>query len=101
MRRPHATRCSALPILLLALAASGCAGPGRPREGTASPAAASEAPVPVPNLFDAVRQVELYIDSGRYRADVAAVVAEAEAYLEERARSVARPALGPGTRGPP
>src|SRR5262245_37542760 len=96
MRRPpHATRWrSALPILLvLALVASACAGPGRPREGTAGGPVAADAPAPVPDLFEAVRQVELYIDSGSYGADVAAVVAEAASYLEERARSVARPAI--------
>src|SRR5262249_27350363 len=50
------------------------------------------APSGVPNLYDARRQVEAYIDSGRYAADCAAVAAKAREYLDRRARQVAKPA---------
>ena len=53
-----------------------------------APAAAA-----VPNLFDVQRQIADYIDSGRYEADFARVVREAEAYLEQRAGSVTKPAI--------
>ncbi|MFI5182894.1 MAG: HAD family acid phosphatase [Vicinamibacteria bacterium] len=46
----------------------------------------------VPNLFDVQKQIEVYLDSGRYEADVAAVTTRAQAYMEKRARQVARPA---------
>jgi len=48
---------------------------------------------PVANLFDAQRQVEQYITSGRYEADFAKVVAQAQAYVEQRATQAARPAI--------
>ena len=50
-------------------------------------------PAPVANLFDAQRQVEQYIASGRYDADFAKVVAQAQAYLERRAPTARRPAI--------
>jgi acid phosphatase len=53
--------------------------------------AASSAPVG--NLFDAQRQVEQYIVSGRYEADFAKVAREAQAYVERRATSATRPAI--------
>ena len=55
----------------LALLVAGCA--------TGAPAAA-----PPPSLADVKRQVSEYVDSGRYEADVAAVVGQARAYLESR-----------------
>src|SRR5262249_6682541 len=76
--------------LLLALAATACAGAG----GSApDPAPAAAAQAAVPDLPATVRQVEEYIGSGRYEADVAAVVAEAQTYLETRAGAVAEPAI--------
>jgi len=69
-------------LLLLALAGGGCA--GAPRAG---------GPPATPDLPAAVRQVEEYIGSGRYAAEVARVVAQARAYLEERAGAVAKPAI--------
>ena len=45
------------------------------------------------NLFDAQRDVERYISDGRYDADFAKVVAEAQAYIERRAPQVTRPAI--------
>jgi acid phosphatase len=47
----------------------------------------------VPNLFEAQQRVEQYISSGAYDADFARVVAEAQAYVEERAKIVTRPAI--------
>ena len=47
----------------------------------------------VANLFDAQRQVEQYIASGRYEADFARVVAQAQAYVERRAATAVRPAI--------
>jgi predicted secreted acid phosphatase len=46
----------------------------------------------VPNLHEARRQVEAYIDSGRYAADCAAVAAKAREYLDRRARQATKPA---------
>jgi acid phosphatase len=61
-----------------AIVASACASPPAPA---------------VPNLYDAQKGVESYIDSGRYEADFAHVVDEAKAYLESRAKQVTRPAI--------
>lgn len=47
----------------------------------------------VPNIYDAQRLVGEYIASGRYDEDVANVVAEARAWLEERAKTAAKPAI--------
>src|SRR6185295_16794996 len=57
--------------------------------GCATTTAGSSAP----NLFDAVRGVEQYIDSGAYMKDVARVAADAQAYLERRAPAVQKPAI--------
>jgi hypothetical protein len=79
--------------LRLALAGVALAGPGCAGHGPAAAAAAAPAPAAVPDLPACVRQVEQYIDSGRYAADVARVVAEADAYLAARAPAVAKPAI--------
>jgi acid phosphatase len=64
---------------LAILAAGGCAsGPKRP---------------PVPNLFDAQKQIEAYISSGRYESDCATVADRARADLEARAQQVSKPAV--------
>src|SRR5262245_59563444 len=47
----------------------------------------------VPNLFEAQQRVEQYISSGAYDADFARVVAEAQVYVEARAKLVMRPAI--------
>jgi len=47
----------------------------------------------VPNLYDAQRLVEDYIRGGRYDEDVANVVADARAWLEERTRTAVTPAI--------
>ena len=51
------------------------------------------APAPVPSLVEAKRQVAEYVASGRYDADLAAVVAEAKTYLARRLAGTARPAI--------
>jgi len=62
-------------LLALLLGSAGCA------------TGASTAPVLAgpPSLADAKRQVSEYVDSGRYDADLAAVVEQARGYLESRA----------------
>jgi acid phosphatase len=62
-------------ILALAVLGAGCA------TGVSSAPAVS-AP---PSLVEAKRQVAEYVDSGRYEADVEAVVEQARGYLEARA----------------
>jgi len=52
--------------------------------GCATGAATTPASTPPPSLVDVKRQVAEYVDSGRYEADVAAVVTQARAYLESR-----------------
>jgi len=79
-------------LVTLALHGSGCASANRP---TRVPAIqdVSAAPAAVPNLFDVQRQVEHYIDSGQYDADVTRVAGEAQAYLEQRAGAATKPAI--------
>jgi len=62
---------------------------------TPAPAASQTAgPVAgIPNLYDTQRLVADYISSGRYDQDVAKVVADARAWLEERAKTAAKPAI--------
>jgi acid phosphatase len=87
-------------LIGLAHAQAGCAS----RSGTTanpSPPTSTPAPRPasanqsasVPNLYDAQRQVEEYIGSGRYDEDVARVVAEARAWLESRSPAATKPAI--------
>src|SRR6516165_12654857 len=47
----------------------------------------------VPNLYEAQRQVDEYIRSGRYDKDVAKVIAAACAWLEEQAKTAVKPAI--------
>jgi len=70
-----------------ALLASGCMhNPSTAPDGTV-------APPPVPNIYDAQRAIDEYVDSGRYAADVDAVVSQARAWLESRAPAVKKPAI--------
>lgn len=46
-----------------------------------------------PNLPEARRQVEEYIDSGRYDHDVARVVASAQDWLDKRIKTAVKPAI--------
>jgi acid phosphatase len=80
-------------LIALALHGSGCASANRSARGPATQGVAA-APAVVPNLFDVQQQVEHYIDSGQYDADVTRVAGEAQAYLEQRAVEAAtKPAI--------
>jgi HAD superfamily, subfamily IIIB (Acid phosphatase) len=47
----------------------------------------------VPNIYDAQRLVEQYIGGGRYEEDVTNVVTAARAWLDERSKTAAKPAI--------
>ena len=47
----------------------------------------------VPSIYDTQRQVEKYVDSGRYDRDVAKIVAAARNWLDKRARTATKPAI--------
>jgi acid phosphatase len=86
------TRARLSTIVVLALAA--CSPATRRAPGPCVPPAAAPAAAPaVPNLYEAERLVDAYVQDGRYEADVARVVAEARGWLEERAPAVAKPAI--------
>lgn len=82
--RGRAAACA----LLVAAALAGCA----PAREPARRAAANEPP-PVPALYETQRRITEYIDSGRYDAEVARVVARASAWIDERAAEVRKPAV--------
>jgi acid phosphatase len=63
-----------LALVTLALASAGCSLPSR----------SSLAVEGVPALYDAQHAIDRYVDSGRYDAEVAAVVAQARAFLASR-----------------
>ena len=74
--------------LLLAVAVAACT--------SAAPSAKVQPPLAAgapPNLFDTQREIDGYISSGRYDADVSRVAQEAQAYLEQRAGAVVKPAI--------
>ena len=85
MRRDDLMRTLAIGWILVALGihGSGCARAHGPARVPAIQNVAAT-PAEVPNLFDVQRQVEHYIDSGQYDADVTRVAGEAQAYLTER-----------------
>ena len=56
-------------------------------------AACASATAYAPNLPGAQREVETYIDSGRYLEDFAKVVSRAQAWMQQQASSAARPAI--------
>jgi len=58
-----------------------------------TPAAVAPASSDVPRLYDAQRQVEEYISSGRYDRDLSAVVARAQEWLEQRSKTAKKPAI--------
>ena len=72
-----ALRPSIASWLVLAALVAGCAATGAP----GSPSVAA-----VPNLVETKRAVSAYVESGRYEADIAAVVEQARAFLESRAQ---------------
>jgi acid phosphatase len=79
-------------IVALALTAFACRTP--PPPVATGPAVAQTAAVAaVPNLYDDQRIVGEYISSGRYDADVAKVASEAQAWLDERAKTTTKPAI--------
>jgi predicted secreted acid phosphatase len=82
--------------LLAVIAAGIIACAGTPSSGVtpsrSTPPTVS-APAGVPNLYVALRQVDEYIRCGRYDEDVAKVVAQARAWLEQRAKTAAKPAV--------
>lgn len=47
----------------------------------------------VPNLYEARRQVEEYVDSGRYERDIEKVVASARVWLDKRVKTARKPAI--------
>src|SRR5258705_11469194 len=47
----------------------------------------------VPSIYDTQRQVEKYVDSGRYDREVAKVVTAARAWLDKRVKTTAKPAI--------
>jgi predicted secreted acid phosphatase len=63
----------------------------QPSEGRAS--ASAQPCASPPSLYEAQQQVEDYIRSGRYDADVARVAAEAQRWLETSAGTVKKPAI--------
>jgi acid phosphatase len=88
-RGTEAPRLRRLPPLLLAAALSACAGPPSATPDTA-PATRLSQP---PNVGDAKRAATAYHESGAYARDLAAVAAEAGAWLARRAPQLSRPAL--------
>jgi predicted secreted acid phosphatase len=76
----------------LAALALACAGTPTQRDAPAAvaPAIASS---DVPRLYEAQRQVDEYISSGRYERDFSAVVAQARDWLEQRSKTAKRPAI--------
>jgi len=75
--------------LFLSLALFGCASSAYRSAAPPQPPASAV----VPNLFDTQRDIEQYIASGRYDADMAQVAQQAQAYVEERAAAVNKPAI--------
>jgi predicted secreted acid phosphatase len=57
------------------------------------PAPAAAAAASVPNLYEVQEQIDTYIKSGRYEADVAAVANAATAWLETDVKGAAKPAI--------
>ncbi len=96
-RSPAAT--ATIPTLALVLAcAAGCtqaARGGVPSPAQAAPGTPGAAAVPlvVPNLWDTQAAIDAWIKSGRWEAEVSSVTALANAWMEERAKAVAKPAI--------
>jgi predicted secreted acid phosphatase len=80
-------------LVLGLLLAAACAGTRRTPTDGGPQAAAAPTPAAVPNLFDVQRQIDEYVSSGRYDADVAQVAGAAQAYVESRAPVVPKPAI--------
>ena len=61
--------------------------------GCLSVYSACAAALATPNMWDTQERINRYIESGQYDTDVAAVVAQARAYMEQRAPAVSKPAI--------
>jgi acid phosphatase len=79
--------------IVLALVDLGCGGAARTTRSTAPQPPVSDVATAVPNLFDVQREIQQYIDSDRYEADVQRVADDARAYLQQRAGAVTKPAI--------
>jgi predicted secreted acid phosphatase len=95
MRKPEKQLSAMRLVVGLTAGIVACAGSRQP--GVA-PAPYASAPVVsvaagVPNLYEAQRQVDQYIESGRYEKDVAKVVAAARNWLDERSKTAQKPAI--------
>jgi predicted secreted acid phosphatase len=89
---PTQRTLSTAAIVTVTLLAAGCRTP--PHVAAAPAATQTTAPAAgVPNLFDAQRLVDEYISSSRYEQDVAKVAGQAQAWLEERAKTATKPAI--------
>ncbi len=73
----------------------GCAARRPSAVATSPPAPLQAASVAagVPNLYEAQRQVDEYIRSGRYDEDVGKVIVAARAWLEQRTKTAVKPAI--------
>lgn len=76
-------------LAALALACAGSATQGGSPEAVAPTTTSSD----VPRLYEAQRQVEEYLSSGRYDRDFSAVVARAREWLEQRSKTAKKPAI--------
>ncbi|MEO8077480.1 MAG: HAD family acid phosphatase [Acidobacteriota bacterium] len=75
---------------LLAAVAACASAPAR--AVSAPPTPTSAGPL-IPNLYDVQQQVDRYITSGQYDTDFARVVSAATGWLDERAKTAAKPAI--------
>jgi predicted secreted acid phosphatase len=87
-KRSGSARWPALALLLTLGPLSSCSQAPVVEAQTASSAAST-----VPALYETQAAIDAYVSSGRYAADVAAVVAQARAWLEQRAPLAKRPAI--------
>jgi pimeloyl-ACP methyl ester carboxylesterase len=87
--------CAAGVIVVLAAGGSSAQRPSPTQEIDNRPAVSQATGVAagVPTIYDAQRLVGEYIRDGRYDEDVAKVVGQARAWLEERAKTAMKPAI--------
>jgi predicted secreted acid phosphatase len=76
-----------LMLVLISLSAGAKVGTLSPVQGQTKSSSS------VPNLYEARRQVEEYVDSGRYERDVGKVVSSARVWLDKRAKTSRKPAI--------
>src|SRR5262249_38794054 len=68
-------------------------GQSRVSTSRCTPLQGARAAASVPNLYETQQRVDEYIRSGKYEEDVAEVTTAARRWMEERAKSVAKPAI--------